>query len=228
MNLKKFTMKIQFMLLVLLLSTSVITLAQKSFKKISVDGSMDIRITQRDGKLTVSSDNDDFLVSESDNTITIMNGVGDGKSVTILTDQLEEISVGGSINVKEISELKFSNIKIDLLGSCDAPIRLECNTLKLFLGGTSDLTLSGSATSADVTINGSNDFDAKNFIVNAANLKITGSNDVWINAKKSLKINASGACTVNYKCYLVATKPKKKYLPAVSKKLTGACVVKSY
>ncbi len=228
MNLKKITMKIQFMLIALLLSTSAITVAQKSFKKISVEGSMDIRISQKDGKLTVTSDNDEFTLSESDNTITVMNGTTDGKSVTILTDQLQEIEVGGSINVKEISDLKFNNIKISLLGSCDAPIRLECNTLKLDLGGTSDLTLSGNASSADITISGSNDLDAKNFIVNAANLKIMGSNDVWVNAKKNLKINASGACTINYKSYLVATKPKKKYLPAVSKKLLGSCIVKSY
>jgi hypothetical protein len=222
-------MKIQFMLIaVLLLSTASISLAQKSFKKISIQGSMNVTIDQSTDKLTVKALEGEFMITEDGSTITLMNGVGDGKAVTIATDQLEEIEVGGSVEVKEISELKFNKIKLVFEGSCDAPIRLDCTTAKLELGGTTDLVLTGKATTVDFKVSGSNEIDAKGFIVDHASINVMGSNNSWINAKKTLKIKATGACNISYKSYLVATKPKKKYLPAVSKKLIGSCVVKAY
>jgi Putative auto-transporter adhesin, head GIN domain len=206
---------------------STISFAQKAYQKISIQGSLDVQIEQADGKLTVSAD-EDLTVEESGNTITVMNGAGDGKSVTISTSNLKEIEIGGTVVVTKISDLNFTNIIISIEGSCNTPVHLVCTTAKLILGGTTNLLISGSAATTDITLTGANDIDARNFIVDAATLKIEGSNTTWINAKKSLKVNATGACIINYKTYLIASKPKKKYLPFVSKKLTGACVIKGY
>jgi Putative auto-transporter adhesin, head GIN domain len=220
-------MKRQLLALVTGLIFTTTGIAQKAYKKISIQGSLDVQIEQANDKLTVIAE-DELTIEETGNTITVMNGTGDGKSVTISTSELEEIEIGGTVVVTKLSDLNFTNIKISIEGSCNTPVHLTCTTAKLNLGGTTNLLISGSATSATITVTGANDIDARNFIVDAATLTIEGSNNTWINAKKILKVNATGACTVNYKTYLVASKPKKKYLPAVSKKLTGACTIKGF
>jgi Putative auto-transporter adhesin, head GIN domain len=218
--------KLLFLLATILISTAA-CVAQKAYKKISVQGSLDVQIEQADGKLTVLAD-EDLSIEETGGIITVMNGAGDGKSVTISTSELQEIEIGGTVVITKLSDLNFSDIKISIEGSCNTPIHLTCTSVKFNLGGTTNLNISGTATSADFTVTGSNDIDARNFIADAVTLKIEGSNNTWVNAKKSLKINAMGACTINYKTYLVASKPKKKYLPLVSKKLVGACTIKGY
>jgi Putative auto-transporter adhesin, head GIN domain len=220
-------MKKQLLLLITALVITVSGFAQKSFKKISIQGSLDVQIAQADGKLTVLA-NEDITIEETGGTITVMNGFGDGQSVTISTNGLQEIEIGGTVVVTKLSELNFDNIKITIEGSCNTPVHLTCTTVKFNLGGTTNLTISGSAKSADFIASGSNDIDARDFITDAATLKIEGSNTTWINAKKSFKINAMGACTINYKTYLAASKPKKIYMPLVTKKLVGACTIKGY
>ncbi len=220
-------MKKQFLFAAIGLLITTIGIAQKSYKKISIQGSLDVQIEQANGKLTVSA-NEGLTIEEAGATITVMNGSGDGKPVTISTSQLEEIEIGGTVVITKLSDLNFTNIKISIEGSCNAPVHLTCTTAKLNLGGTTNLLISGSAVNADINVTGANDIDARNFIVDAATLKIEGSNTTWINAKKSLKVNAAGACNINYKTYLVASKPKKKYLPLISKKLVGACTIKGY
>ncbi len=217
----------QLFFLAIAIVITVTAVAQKAYKKISIQGSLDVQIEQAAGKLTILADQD-LTIEETDGTITIMNGLGDGKSVTISTSELREIEIGGTVVVTKLSDLNFSNIKISIEGSCNTPIHLTCANVKFNLGGTTNLFIIGKAVAADITVTGANDIDARDFITDAVILKIEGSNITWINAKKSLKINAAGACTINYKTYLVASKPNKKYLPLVSKKLLGACTVKGF
>jgi Putative auto-transporter adhesin, head GIN domain len=209
-------------------------IAQKSYKKITITGSLDVAISQSGNTLIVvgvaeeGSDPDMLSMEETGNEIVVSNGgPDDTKSVTINTDMLQEIEIAGSVNVVFKSYLKFNTIKLTMSGSSDAPVHLDCKRLVLALESANNLTLDGTAGSMDLTASGSSDLYAKNFIVQTATVKLEGATNAWINVKKSLKASVSGSGDLYYKSYLVSKKPNK-YLPLVSKKVSGAGSIRTW
>ncbi len=201
--------------------------AQKLFKTIVIKGALKVSIKQANGNVVISG-NDELMTEEMGTTITIMDGVGNGNTITIKDSNIEEIAIEGAAEINELSALQFKTITLDFEGACEVPIKVTATNATFKFGGASNITLSGSASTTSIIIWGSGDVNAKDFVTDNMNFNVSGSNNSWVNAKKILKINANGACNIKYKSYLVATKPKKKYLPVVSKKVAGAVTIDTY
>jgi hypothetical protein len=207
--------------------------AQNSFKKLVITGTLDVTLEQDGDMMTVigideDGEPDQLTVEEEGSTITISNGGPFDKSTTSFScADLEEIEITGTTDVTFKSHLNFPKLKLTMDGTADAPLHVECTTLVLNVKSANNLTLEGSCNNAVIMVTGTADVNAKNFIIQTATFTSTGTSDVWLNVKKSLKANVSGTSTLYYKSYLVS-KSSKKYAPLVSRKVSGVASIKTW
>jgi hypothetical protein len=214
----------------LIFSAGSLAQTKTGVKKLQIMGSMDISLNQTGDVLTITSEEDAFLVTAMGSTLLLMNGSEEtgSKTVAVSTTGLAEIEIGGTATLKKGENLKFGTLTLKIEGASDGPVNITCDNLTLVTSGSSTLQLTGSATTATIKSMGTSDIEAKEFIIQTATINMMGTATAWVNVKKSLKASITGTGNIYYKTYLVASKPKKKYLPAVSKKVIGVGVIKGY
>lgn len=215
------------LLLLILLTVQQSVFAQKSFSKLVIDGTLDVAIEQNGNTMSIigiaedADDKETLTVEEEGNTIHISSGGPfDKTSATFSCGNLNEIEIAGTAKVVFKSHLNFNRLKLTMSGTSDAPLYLECQTLDLSVLGSNDLTLEGSCNTATIRVTGTGDVNAKNFMIENANIVTDGPSTTWLNVKKNLKATVGGTSTLYYKSYLVSKKPKK-YLPAGQRKATS-------
>jgi Putative auto-transporter adhesin, head GIN domain len=204
------------------------------FTKLVITGNVTVTISQNDDKFTIrgaGEDAEDGIEAEvQNNTLTITQhvGVGDGdKKISFYTTELVEIEVSGNSKLITQGMLHFTNIKITMDGNADQPLNLEADRAVFKIKANNDLSIIGSANTADFFVSGNSNVDGKGFLVQSASVNCSSNNEVWVNVKKSLRANVSGNATLYYKSYLISKKPKK-YAPLISRKLAQNGSIKAY
>lgn len=120
--------------------------------------------------------------------------------ITVTTNQLEEVEVNGSGNLK--GEGKFSgsdHLTISIAGSGD--VNLDVNTPKIEsdIAGSGNITLSGETRSSKISIAGDGDYNAHDLKSEDVEIHISGSGNTKVFAENNLDIHIAGSGDVSYK-----------------------------
>jgi hypothetical protein len=112
------------------------------------------------------------------------------------------ISTKGNISSTNKIRLKIAMpelLNLELWGASEATVTdVQSNSLKIQAGGTSKLTIDGTAKSLDAAASGASQIDAENLKTETAEVSAKGTSDVTIFVVNDLTAEAFGASTVYY------------------------------
>lgn len=179
------------------------------FNSIQVSGSADLIIAKGETLSVTLSDYETLLpywdLVVSDSTLQIKTKpsstlINSRAKVTItLPRSLYAIRVNGSGNVDIISA--FSTLrKIDINGSgkVTSSQLADYKSLDIYIGGSGDIMLSGTAQQLTAKINGSGAIKLNQLSATYAECNISGSGDIYIDVQKTLKASIYGSGNIIY------------------------------
>ncbi|MET2985104.1 head GIN domain-containing protein [Aureibaculum conchae] len=197
------------------------------YDKIGVSGSFDVKLVAgTEGKLSIEAEDNlmEYIITEVKGEhlkIKWKKGINVRTTkktvITVPFKDIEEIALSGSGDITSNEVIEASDFKIAVSGAGDIELKLKVNSLKTALSGSSDIDLSGTATNFDCAISGSGDVDANNLVTDNATVRIAGSGDVSVHAKKQLDAKVSGSGDVTY-----------KGSPKTNSKVSGSGSIRSY
>ncbi|NVJ88614.1 MAG: DUF2807 domain-containing protein [Flavobacteriaceae bacterium] len=120
-------------------------------------------------------------------------------TVTIPVSEIDEVSLGGSGNIKSNMVLKSDNFSVNLGGSGNIELDLDANNISSAIGGSGNIELRGKADKITSSIAGSGTIKAYDLQVNIVKANIAGSGDVRISVKDEIKATVAGSGSVYYK-----------------------------
>ena len=147
------------------------------------------------GEVTIDQTGTDSLTIEADDNLLpkVTSSVVDGTLV---------LGVNG--NVSSSTAIKFiltattlNGIVASGSGTISAS-NLATDTLEVTIGGSGDVTVSGTTTSQSVTIGGSGSYRADNLASDTASVNIDGSGNATVQVTDTLDIEISGSGSVTY------------------------------
>lgn len=113
---------------------------------------------------------------------------------------LDAISASGASDIDIEGTFNASSMKINLSGASDLSGRLVVSgNLNVDLSGASDITISGSAQTAEFDLSGASDVKGYEFSTVTCNVEASGACGVHITVDKELSARLSGASSVSYK-----------------------------
>ena len=120
--------------------------------------------------------------------------------ITVTTNELEELEVAGSGNVK--GDGKFTgrdHLKISVAGTGNVDLAVNTPRIESHIAGTGNITLAGETKDSKIEIAGSGNYHAEDLKAENATVRIAGSGDARLFAEHSLDINIAGVGNVYYK-----------------------------
>lgn len=180
----------------------------KDFNRIIFNGSGNLFISLSD-KNSVKLEGEDnilpFITTEvNENTLQI--NFKDTKknfkatkpiNIFVTTKKIQEIHLSGSGTISS-QHLNFDDLKFSISGSGSVDASVSGKKLISVLSGTGNFDIKGSVDSQEVWINGSGIYNGLGLSSAVANIKVSGSGKVYVNAKDNLDVRISGAGTVYY------------------------------
>lgn len=179
-------------------------------ERIKSFGSFDIDIVQGSTPgVTIEADDNliPYIVTESkDGALEIRTREhfrlrSDNKiKVTVTTDDLEQVEIAGSGNVKGIG--KFTgrdHLKIGIAGSGDMDLSVNTPKIDADIAGSGNITLSGETRDTKIEIAGIGNYHAENLKSENVEIHIAGSGNAEVFAENSLSIDIAGSGDVNYR-----------------------------
>lgn len=179
------------------------------FNSIQVSGSADLTIIKGETLNVTLSDYETLLpywdLVVSDNTLQVKTKpfstlVNTRAKVTItLPTSLYDIRVNGSGNVDIISTFSTLNkININGSGKVTSSQLADYKSLDIYIGGSGDVMLSGTAQQLTAKINGSGAIKLSQLSAIDAECNISGSGDIYIDVQKTLKAYIYGSGNIIY------------------------------
>lgn len=177
-----------------------------SFSGIKVGGAFEVYLSQSNTEsLTIEADENLMSVIETEvrgNTLVISTreNIQDSKKLNIFISfkDIDNLNISGACNLKSKGMLNFSSLKFDGSGASEIDLQLTTNKLSCNFSGASDIEFSGNAKICDIEISGAAELKAFDLETDEMELRVSGAADARVNASKYLKINASGAASVQY------------------------------
>jgi len=117
--------------------------------------------------------------------------------VNLNTDILN-IEASGASKI-QIKAKVAGDTNLSISGASKIQGELKTANLELSSSGVCSVELSGSAINFKINMSGVSKIMTEDFIVRTANVKLSGSSKITVNATVTLKVNASGASSVSYK-----------------------------
>ncbi|MEG0517622.1 MAG: head GIN domain-containing protein [Bacteroidales bacterium] len=150
-----------------------------------------IQTNVENGELIINMDKSDCIRNNFYKNLEI--------NIYVSCDHLRRIRASGATDVYSTGLLRADDLDISVSGASDVKMDVQVShILKCSASGSSDIKLSGSASSADLTASGASDIDFKKFFIKTANVVASGSCDIILNVSESLTAKASGACDIVY------------------------------
>lgn len=185
-----------------------------NFRNLRLDGSFDITAQPGATSRVVLRADDNvmpLIQTELDgDTLVIKSRKGSSfrtrSPITISVDftQLTAIELRGSGNLKA-SGLQGKRLELSLSGSGNAVLtQIDVEHFEGALSGSGNISLSGKATSTELSIAGSGDIHADTLISRQTEVSIAGSGNAQVHAMDSLEVSIAGSGDVRY-----AGKPAK-------------------
>ncbi|EDM43062.1 hypothetical protein SCB49_12594 [unidentified eubacterium SCB49] len=186
------------------------TIEVSDYDEINVVGSMDVTLVKgAEGIITVTTDENLHEYVEITSIagklkITLrntINGIRSKKGIIVevpFTD-LDKVSLVGSGDIESNATIKASTMEVTLTGSGDINLLVETENLDSNLTGSGDIRLKGNATNFKAKVSGSGDFDANDLLTDHTSAFVSGSGDLNVNAKKSIKARVNGSGDITYR-----------------------------
>lgn len=177
------------------------------FKKIDISGAFKVYLKQ-DSSLTVTITADDNIMKHiktpvRDGELYIKNKRGAcnaGETViTIGIHNLDEISTSGSNEVSSNGMLVTKDLAIGMSGDSKITLNLNSANVTTEGSGSSELYLTGQASSHKINFSGNGKLSAFGFIVGDYDIETSGSSDCEINVLHNLHVSTSGSSSIKYK-----------------------------
>ena len=178
------------------------------FTGVETHGSIDIITSQGAYNVKVEADQNLLQYIET----TIENGrlkvrfrrgisISDSKGarVYVTAPELNAFETHGSGNISGQGKISDKNkMGVEISGSGDIQLTLDCPEIKTETHGSGNITLSGETRNLFSRISGSGDVDAGNLKAETVKVSIHGSGDTQVFASESLDVEVSGSGDVHY------------------------------
>jgi hypothetical protein len=180
-----------------------------SYDAIHGVGSMDIHLERgAEGNITVTADDnlhkyiiievkDNALVLKMEKNINIRTK--NGIHIRVPFQDISEVYMVGSGDMDSKDTVKSDDLKLKVTGSGNITLDVATNTLDTKITGSGDIELKGSTTNLEVSVTGSGDFDGFDLDAQNTTATVSGSGDIKVVAKSSLKARVSGSGDIYYK-----------------------------
>ncbi len=181
----------------------------ESFSSIDVGGVLNVYLTQGDTEsVTVEADENllDLIITENrGNTLVVKLKKGidikkaKDKNVYITLRSIDELEVGGVVNVKSTNTLTADAFDLNIAGVGNTDLELRCDRLNAKADMVGNLTLSGEVREANIRNGGVGSLKAFDLKVDRLTIKNSGVGSAEVQAQDEISINASGVGSVRYK-----------------------------
>lgn len=192
-------------------------ISTNSYEGISITGSFYVSIIKgTEGKITVKAQEnliEYILIEVKNNELIIQTEKGfnisysrDSKiEITVPVQEISFVNLTGSGDIVSDFMLQATNFKVNLVGSGDIKIDINCSDLEAKLSGSGDIKLIGKTNQISAIVNGSGDISAFEIIAENAKAEVSGSGDVKVTCTEFIEARVSGSGDIEYK-----GKPKKQ------------------
>ena len=187
---------------------TTVSVSTSDYDAVEVAGFMDVILESgAEGKITVTTDENvqPYVIVESNGgllTIKIKNHISiktnKGIKITVPFSDLNKVKLSGSGSIKGNDTIKTDSFDASVTGSGDVILKVAANTLDAKVTGSGDLELSGSATDLEVKVTGSGDFVGGDLSSENTQAYVSGSGDIEVNAKNSIKARITGSGGIKY------------------------------
>ena len=145
---------------------------------IQVEGSGDVRIEQVQDGFSLRRGNKENSRHYVTNGTLILSGSSD---YDVAMQQLDEVILRSSGDVKGKGTLKGRNLKLMVMGSGDLSLNVDYDTIRVEMLGSGDVTLAGQCKVIYGKIKGSSDLYIPQLRYAESDINATGSGEVWAN-----------------------------------------------
>ena len=112
---------------------------------------------------------------------------------------LDKLVLAGSGGIRAAA-LSSDHLRIELPGSGNVAVdQLKAATVAADIAGSGHIKLAGEAHGQKITIDGSGDYEAKDFKTDSTSLQIDGSGKAWVWAEGALAVEINGHGDVRYR-----------------------------
>lgn len=113
---------------------------------------------------------------------------------------LSTVNIAGSTNVHVKGDLNTDNFRVAVAGSGNTVAdNIVCESLKIEIAGSGDVTLKGKTANANCEIAGSGNIDISDMASTKAKCQIAGSGNIYVYATEYLKSEIAGSGNIHYK-----------------------------
>jgi hypothetical protein len=186
--------------------TTTQTRSVDGFTGIALSGNATLTVTQGDSfsvAVTTDSGLQDHIATsvrdqmlEIDQTYSIAGGSPD-VTVTVTMPHLTYLDVSGS-SATTITQVHGDSLHVRSSGSSDIRIDVQVQELAVDVAGSGDLSLTGTAGSADITVFGPGTVSGSTLAAATAHVSVSGSGDVTLRVDTTLDANVVGSGSINY------------------------------
>jgi len=178
-----------------------------SFDKINISGGFDVIIKQ-DTAETLSITADDNLMDAIKNDVsgnklevkTKGSVCSSGKLViNISLRDLSKIETSGAVNVTSGGKITTKDLAIDASGASKITLDLSSNNITTTGSGSTELNLTGQASSHSVSFSGSGSLNAPDFVVAKYTIESSGASHCKINVLNELNVSSTGVSDIEYR-----------------------------
>ncbi|NQZ44999.1 MAG: DUF2807 domain-containing protein [Flavobacteriaceae bacterium] len=179
---------------------------------VALAGWFDVELVEgQEGELTLTGEENllEYIKTEvKDGKLTIKTKRGvnlkpsnwkDGILIIVPVESVRGVSLSGSGDIVGKTVLKSNEFKTSISGSGDISLEVEANEVKASMSGSGDINLAGKATDFTVSVSGSGDIKAYELEADFVDAQVSGSADIRVTAKQSLKARVSGSGDISYK-----------------------------
>jgi len=119
--------------------------------------------------------------------------------IYVSTQHIEGLDISGSGSITGLSLIESDTLRIDISGSGDMNLDVDCEDLSTNISGSGSSVLKGRATNNSVDISGSGAVHSYDLETNRSTVRISGSGTAEVNVHDELNTNLSGSGSVSYK-----------------------------
>ncbi len=177
-----------------------------AFTKISTSGNFKIVLKQGPAAVKVSADDNllkivETKVSGDELKISVSNDICTDKQleVAITNPDFKAVKSSGALDLSADGKLNIKDFDMELAGVSKVNLDLTAANVKTLANGSSEINLKGQATTNNVTLNGSANLNALDFIVASYHIETRGDAHCKVNVLSELDVNVSGSGDVQYK-----------------------------
>ncbi|MFN8255276.1 MAG: head GIN domain-containing protein [Bacteroidales bacterium] len=206
------TQMLKGILSVIVMVTYVGVLAQPKIpditgvKDISVNLACKLTLLQGEkASLSIKGDNKDLEnveISLSGNRLKIFSDARNQHktdiSIIITVPDLENLSIGGAVDIFTPNILNFNNLEVEVSGVADFNLNLKSEIFKLEASGVISGNIKGSSKEFEIEISGVGKLDASEFKTVNCDAEVSGVAKISVNTSEKLTADVSGMGKIYY------------------------------